>query len=60
MKKRCSRTGKVIFQTELDAKIALAPRIRKDKGEQRYYPCLFRGRVEHFHLTSQEKHNVVS
>lgn len=43
---------KVIFRTELDAKIALADRVWKDKGEVRYYKCE-RGR--HWHLTSQEK-----
>lgn len=49
--KRCSTNGKVIFPTELDAKIALASRVWKDKGEIRYYPC----KLGHFHLTSQEK-----
>lgn len=43
----CNRSSKVIFHTELDAKIALADRIAKDKGEKRYYPC-----GKHFHLTS--------
>lgn len=45
---RCNRTGKVIFATKLDAKIALATRVWKDKGEVRYYPC-----YGHWHLTSQ-------
>jgi hypothetical protein len=53
MKRHCNRSGKVIFRTELDAKIALAERVWKDKGERRYYPC-----QEHFHLTSQEKKAV--
>lgn len=44
---RCNRTGKVIFRTELDAKIALASRVWKDKGEVRFYSC-----HGHFHLTS--------
>jgi len=39
-----------MFRTELDAKIALASRVWKDKGETRYYPC-----GHHFHLTSQLK-----
>ena len=53
MAKRCSKTGKVIFYTELDAKIALAERYHKDKGEIRYYPCkTLRGKI-HYHLTSQ-------
>lgn len=46
----CNRTGKVVFHTELDAKIALAGRKAKDKGEIRYYKCW-----GHWHLTSQEK-----
>lgn len=49
MAARCNRAGKVIFRTELDAKIALSLRVWKDKGEVRYYPC-----HGHFHLTSQE------
>jgi len=49
--RRCNRAGKVVFETELDAKIALASRVWKDKGEKRYYPCP----NGHFHLTSQEK-----
>lgn len=43
----CNRCGKVCFNTELDAKIALADRIKKDKGEIRHYRC---GR--YWHLTS--------
>lgn len=51
MKSRtCNRTGKVCFHTELDAKIVLAGRLAKDKGEIRYYQC-----GGHFHLTSQPK-----
>lgn len=49
---RCNRNGKVSFATEIDAKIALASRVWKDKGEVRYYPC-----HGHFHLTSM-KENV--
>lgn len=55
MVKLCKRMRKVIFHTELDAKIALAPRIRKDKGEIRYYKCEF---GDHYHLTSQVKDSV--
>lgn len=45
----CNRAGgKVKFPTELDAKIALARRVWKDKGECRYYFC-----HGHYHLTSQ-------
>lgn len=50
----CNRASKVIFHTELDAKIALAERIAKDKGEKRYYPC-----HGHYHLTSMEKNQVI-
>lgn len=46
----CNRANKVIFHDELDAKIALASRVWKDKGEIRHYPC-----TNHWHLTSQEK-----
>ena len=53
MKKNiCNRTNKVVFPTELEAKIALATRVWKDKGEKRHYLCPS-GR--HYHLTSQEK-----
>jgi hypothetical protein len=47
----CRRTRKVQFHTELDAKIALAPRVRKDKGEIRYYQCEF---CNGWHLSSQD------
>lgn len=46
----CNRTGKIIFHTELDAKIVLAGRFVRDKGEIRYYQC-----GKHWHLTSKEK-----
>lgn len=55
-KKRCNR-GKVIFHTELDAKIALAGRKAKDRGEIRYYPCIMNGVILHWHLTSQQEKN---
>lgn len=45
-KKYCNRAHKVIFHTELEAKIALARRVWKDKGEQRPYFC-----HGHYHLT---------
>ncbi len=48
--KKC-RGQKTIFHTELDAKIALAGRVWKDKGEIRYYRCEI---GNHWHLTSQE------
>jgi hypothetical protein len=47
--RRCNRAGKVIFERELDAKLALAQRVWKDKGEVDYYPC----ENGHWHLTSQ-------
>ena len=46
----CNRVHKVIFFTELDAKLALAQRVWKDKGEVDYYPC-----HGHWHLTSEER-----
>ena len=51
----CNRARKVVFHTELDAKIALAQRVRQDKGERRYYKCRF---FNHYHLTSQEGRHV--
>lgn len=47
--RRCSISGLVIFDSELDAKIVLAKRVWKDKGEKRYFPCR-----NHFHLTAQD------
>lgn len=49
--RRC-RGQKVIFHTELDAKIALAKRVGSDKGEVRAYKCEI---GNHWHLTSQSK-----
>lgn len=51
-KKYCPETHKVAFRDELDAKMALARRIRNDKGEVRVYQCPF---CHKFHLTSQKK-----
>lgn len=51
---RC-KYGKVMIHTELDAKMALAKRIAKDKGEVRYYLCDAHGTKKHWHLTSQVK-----
>lgn len=48
--RRCGISGLVIFDTELDAKIALAKRVWMDKGEKRYFSCR-----KHFHLTSQDQ-----
>jgi hypothetical protein len=50
---RC-KYGKVIIHTELDAKIALAIRRARDKGEIDYYVCDAHGVDKHWHLTSQE------
>ena len=58
MARRCKKTGKVIFRDEIDAKIALAARVWKDKGEQRYYPCNAHGQRTHFHLTSWEENRA--
>ena len=57
-RRRCNRAGnKVIFVTELDAKVALARRVWNDKGEKRYYPCKGSHPL-HYHLTSQEKRSI--
>lgn len=48
---RCGSRRKVVFPTELDAKIALARRVWKDKGEVDYYPCP----NGHWHLTSKKR-----
>ena len=57
MARRCSKTGKVIFRDEIDAKIALAARVWKDKGEVRYYPCKV-GKSTHYHLTSRSENKA--
>lgn len=54
---RCNQTGWVIILTELDAKIVLAQRIHRDKGETRYYQCRF---GNHFHLTSEPENETTS
>lgn len=54
---RCKH-GKVILHTELDAKIALAKRLRQDRGEVRYYPCNAHGVKPHWHLSSQQQRNA--
>jgi hypothetical protein len=48
---RC-RSGKIGYRDELGAKIALATRSARDKGEKRYYLCNLCSR---YHLTSQEQ-----
>lgn len=48
--RKCPRTHLVIFNTELDAKIVLAYRQHKDRGEKRYFRC-----GSHYHLTAQEE-----
>lgn len=47
-RRTCNKSGKVLLETELDAKIVLAGRSARDKGEVRYYQC-----GKHWHLTSQ-------
>lgn len=54
---RC-KYGKVIIHTELDAKIALAGRVARDKGEIRYYECDAHGVKQHWHLTSQAERSA--
>jgi hypothetical protein len=48
--KRCNRTHLVVFDTELEAKMVLASRMHRDKGEVRYFEC-----GDHFHLTSEPR-----
>lgn len=48
----CRRARKVAFTSELDAKMALADRSARDKGEIRYYKCKF---CPHYHLTSEKQ-----
>lgn len=55
--KRCSQTGLVILFTELEAKIVLAQRMYRDKGEVRYFPCTA---GNHFHLTSEPENETTS
>lgn len=48
---KCRHSGKRAYRSELDAKIAMAgtaDSVRREKVEQRVYPC-----GGHFHLTSQ-------
>lgn len=48
---KCRKTGKIRYHDALDAQIALAKLVWKDKGEKRTYRCHFcRG----FHTTSQD------
>jgi hypothetical protein len=51
----CPKTRKVRFRDELDAKIALSGRVRRDKGECRHYRC---PHCAGFHLTSKPKKGV--
>lgn len=55
----CPRERKVGFHTELEAKMALATRLKNENGEKRYYPC-YAGGKKHFHLTSQEKRDAAA
>jgi hypothetical protein len=54
---RCSQTGLVILFTELEAKIVLAQRMYRDKGETRYFPCTA---GNHFHLTAEPENETTS
>lgn len=47
---RCGRTGLIILADEIEAKLVLAERQRKDTGERRYFGC-----GNHFHLAATEK-----
>lgn len=48
--RRCNKTGLIIFPDELEAKIVLARRVWKDKGEKRTFPC-----GNHFHLSADDR-----
>lgn len=54
---RCGQTGLVILFSELEAKIVLAQRRHRDKGEVRYFPCTA---GDHFHLTSEPENETTS
>lgn len=54
---RCGQTGLVILFSELEAKIVLAQRIHRDKGEVRYFPCTA---GNHFHLTAEPENETTS
>jgi hypothetical protein len=48
------KCGKVIYRTELDAKLALLNRQNRDKGQLRIHRCnVCKGKV--YHLTSQRR-----
>ena len=49
---KCKTTGKVKYRNELDAKIALARLVWKDKGQQRAYFC---PDCKTWHLTHKRK-----
>jgi hypothetical protein len=49
--RRSERCGKLRYNSELDAKMALAFTRAKDRGEQRYYHHTFCGG---YHLTSEK------
>lgn len=49
------KSGKVAFHDDLAAKMALARRVWKDKGEVRHYQCESCGK---WHLTSRKLNNV--
>lgn len=49
--RRCNRNNKVIIRSELEAKMVLANRQHRDKGETGYKPCFGPWGV-HYHLTA--------
>ncbi len=52
----CGRDFKVIFPTELDAKIEVASHVKYDT-DSRYYKCLF---GNHYHVSTQEQKTEVA
>lgn len=54
--RRCNATGRVIIHTELDAKLILAGRVWRDKGERGYRKCPIH---DHYHLTASDTPQAV-
>jgi hypothetical protein len=52
---RCGRTGLVILADEIQAKLVLAERLRKDTGETRYFAC-----GKHYHLSAMDRNEAIA
>jgi len=51
MSRQCKKTNKVKYRDELDAKIALARLVWRDKGQTRVYFCPY---CKNWHLTHKK------